>query len=69
MVAIENKEAIINQLISIRASIDACLFLLQGEKDKQCEHPKEFRIDFTTMGGKEHWQCDKCGFEYIAEEE
>ena len=47
----------------MRASIDACLYMLK-EEDESCNHPKEFRLDYTTMGGIEHWECQKCGFEY-----
>lgn len=63
-----NKDALINQLVSMRASIDACLYMLK-EEEEGCNHPKEFRIDYTTMGGKEHWKCQKCGFEYIEGED
>lgn len=64
-----NKDALINQLVSMRATIDACLYMLQDDDDDKCKHPKESRLNLTTMGGKTHWQCQKCGFEYIEGDE
>jgi len=61
------KKAIANILLSMRASIDACLFILQekgediADKNK-CEHPLEHRVNLTTMGAKkEVWKCSLCG--------
>lgn len=79
-----NKKALINQLLSMRATIDAALFIL-GEEDEietsqldnsnldkdiqeQCNHPKDKRTIYTTMGGAEHWVCDLCGYEYKEDE-
>lgn len=65
-----NKQALINQLVSMRAAIDACLFLLQEEEiNDECNHPEQHRLNLTTMGGKEHWSCKVCGYEYIEREE
>lgn len=61
-----NKEALVNQLISIRAAVDAALSLLANE---ECTHPKDKRINYSTLGGREHWECGVCGFEYIEKEE
>ncbi|WP_134705093.1 hypothetical protein [Ammoniphilus sp. YIM 78166] len=58
-----NKEALINQLYSMRAQIDAALFLLHEEpSESKCSHQN--RLNLTTMGGPEHWECKSCGFEY-----
>lgn len=60
-----NKNALINMLYAMRAQIDGALFLLDEDV---CEHPKDKRTNFTTMGGSEHWVC-KCGFEYKEDDE
>lgn len=56
-----NKNALINMLYAMRAQIDGALFLLH-EGESPCDHQN--RINYTTMGGPEHWECKKCGFEY-----
>lgn len=58
------KQALQNQLLSIRTSIDAVLFLIQEEEDQGCKHPAEYRKNLTTMGGPEKWICTLCGFEF-----
>lgn len=60
------KQSIVNQLMGMRSTIDAMLYLLsEAEKEeRECNHPKEYRINYTTMGGKEHWECELCGYEY-----
>lgn len=58
----------VNQLLSIRASIDACLFILEEEgnyDDEVCRHPYEHRIDLSTMGGKDSWKCKVCGYIWV----
>ncbi len=60
-----NKQALINQLLSMRAQIDAALFLLT--ENDQCEHKN--RINLTAMGGPEEWQCQDCGYHYKEGEE
>jgi hypothetical protein len=60
-----NQEALMNMLLSMRAQIDAALFLLQ--KDGQgCEHKN--LLNLSTMGGPEKWICKDCNFEYTGEE-
>lgn len=61
-----NKNAVVNTLFAMRAQIDALLFMLEEDAD-ECSHPKDRRIDYTTMGGKEHWHCKACNFEYKEE--
>lgn len=29
-----------------------------------CTHPEDARVNLTAMGGKPHWSCRACGFEY-----
>lgn len=70
-----NKRALAQQLLSIRAQIDAALFLLHEEGDArilsaddiadndgepECEHPKDRRRNESTMGHK-RWRCLDCG--------
>lgn len=64
-----HKQAIINQLISMRAQIDSALFLLSegDEPEAECTHPEDQRRSFTTMGGPVHWECKIC--DYVFKEE
>lgn len=62
------RRAIFSQLYVMRAQLDSILLMveeLEGGEDEGCPHPKEHRLNLTTMGGPEHWQCKLCGFEYI----
>lgn len=62
------RRAIHSQLYVMRAQLDTILIMveeLEGQNDEGCKHPDKSRINFTTMGGPEKWQCKLCGFEYI----
>lgn len=62
------KKAIYSQLYIIKAQLEAMIVMveeLEDKHDSECTHPKEYRINLTSMGGPEHWQCKICGFEYI----
>lgn len=60
---------------SARAQIEAIRCLLKGieagldgwEIEKPCQHPKDERIDLSTMG-HEAWQCSICGYTFGMEE-
>lgn len=67
-----NKDAHIQMLVALRAQVEAmhatinsALSVLVGpvqEEDASgCRHPPEARIDTTTMGGLDSWQCRLCG--------
>jgi hypothetical protein len=67
-------EMLYNQLISLRGAVEASLILLNDElfNDEEdsngkstCSHKD--RKSFTTLGGKEHWICRDCGYEYKEE--
>ena len=71
-------EALYNQFIAIRGVVDTALYLLHeelyGQEEQQpdpqtvqpsCSHKD--RKSFTTLGGKEHWICRDCGFEFKEE--
>jgi hypothetical protein len=68
-------EALYNQFIAIRGVVDTALFLLSEELMEEDEPLNEVqttcvhkdRKSFTTLGGKEHWICRDCGFEYQEE--
>lgn len=61
-----NKEVFINQLLSMRAAIDAMLAMLcppvEGDpaQAQDCQHPEKHREDISTMGHK-RWLCKQCG--------
>lgn len=82
-----NKQALVNQLLAMRATIDAALFIL-GEADEvensqqhksklddkqtiqaKCNHPKDHRTVYTTMGSPEHWVCEICDYEHKEDEQ
>ncbi len=71
-----NREALVCQLLSMRAAIDAALAILgegeTGGPDKSgppsCKHPPERRVSLPTQG-RDHWVCQDCGFEYQDEPE
>ncbi len=55
----------INQLASARTMIDAALNVaMDVDKIENCQHPVEQRINYSTMGGPEEWECRLCGYEY-----
>lgn len=60
-----NMEALKHQLISMRAQIDAALFLLQ-EHEPTCKH--EVRLNLATLGGPNEWICKDCDFHFKEEE-
>jgi hypothetical protein len=74
----EKLQALYNQFIAIRGVVDTALYLLHEElhgeaevqqeeetAQEQCSH-KDIK-SFTTLGGKEHWVCRDCDFEYKEE--
>lgn len=59
-----NREALMHQLISIRAAVDACLAHLAEEHEKEaqrCTHPVERLENLTVMGGPVRYRCKDCG--------
>lgn len=69
-----NKQLIVSQLETMRrqlavldAQIQSVFFSLdeeQVEANYECDHPDDRRLNLTTMGGPERWECKDCGFEY-----
>jgi hypothetical protein len=62
-----SQDALVQQLISMRAQIDAILTIIHDEDDEEntsgeCNHEK--RLSLTTLGGATHWVCKDCGYEY-----
>lgn len=64
-----NQRALAQQLLSMRAQIDAALFLLSGEQapeptpeQPECEHRN--RQSRTVMGGPTRWICTDCSYEH-----
>lgn len=55
-----------NQLVAIRAQVDAALALLEAAIEEPapeegiCNHPADSRQDLSTMGHI-RWQCRECG--------
>jgi hypothetical protein len=64
----ENKDIVIQQLVSMRqqvdamgSQIDAALSLLVGpDPDEGCSHPPDKRQPLGM--GNTAWQCKKCGY-------
>lgn len=44
-------EAVLAQLLSIRAQVDAAIALVERGSDEGCNHPADERVDLTEMGG------------------
>lgn len=66
------RKAILSQMYIVQAQMDSIVLLieeLEKAEDTGCKHPKEQRLNLTTMGGPEHWECKVCGYEFIAEPE
>lgn len=61
-------EALLAQLMAIRAQADAAIALLtSGQAAEACPHPIEARRDLSTMGGPKQFHCRACD-ETITEE-
>lgn len=61
------RKAILSQIYILRAQVDTIIAMieeLESNEDQKCLHPKEQRINLTTMGGPEKWVCKICGYEY-----
>lgn len=56
-----NKEALINQLFAMRATIDSALAIL-AEEENACKH--ENKIELTTFGGPKKFKCKDCDYEW-----
>lgn len=64
------KETLLNIMYSMRLQIEGLISLLEeGQEEKECNHPPQFRKNYTTMGGPKHWVCELCGYEYKEERE
>ena len=63
MMSDRDRKILIEQLYATRASIDASLMILEGDKDdSSCKHPKDSVSDLSTFGG-EKYRCGLCGAE------
>lgn len=62
------KETLLNIMYSMRLQIEGLISLLEeDQEEEECKHPPQFRRNYTTMGGPEHWVCELCGYEYKEE--
>jgi rubrerythrin len=62
-----HKQVVFNQLMAMRAQVDAMMTLLAEEleqEDSACPHPNNKRKSLSTLGGAEHWLCTECGYEF-----
>lgn len=62
-------DAVLGQLLAIRAQVEAAITLVAGEGDVGCSHPEDDRADLTEMGGPIRFLCRACGQEITIEEE
>lgn len=62
----ELRKSILSQMYILKAHMETIVYMIEEleKEEEQCNHPKKFRRNYTTMGGKEHWICEICGFEY-----
>jgi hypothetical protein len=69
-----NIDALANQLLAMRAQLDAALHLIAEQKEAEgsvpeaesCVHPADQRQSLVTMGGPkgDAWRCRACGYEH-----
>lgn len=64
-----SQDAVLAQLLAIRAQVDAAIALVSGGSDEGCTHPVDDRVDLTEMGGPIRYLCRACGQEITIEEE
>lgn len=62
---VKDMERLKSLLNAAGASLEAAFDIIAAydEEPPQCEHPKDKRKDYSTMG-VERWQCKECGFLY-----
>lgn len=53
-----------HQIASLGATVESLLIQLQSEQG--CQHKN--KIDYTSFGDPEEWECQDCGFHYKEEE-
>lgn len=58
-----SQDAVLAQLLAIRAQVDAAIALVSGGNDEGCTHPVDDRVDLTEMGGPIRYLCRACGQE------
>lgn len=63
----ENNSLTINTLGSVKGLMDNIMYKLVDEQTKNCDHPESYRLNLTSLGGKEEWECKLCEFHYIEE--
>lgn len=61
-----DRQVLIYQLISLRATVDAMLAVLTGTEPEPevppgCQHPEERRQNMAVMGKPNRWRCRDCG--------
>jgi len=58
-----SQDAVLAQLLAIRAQVDAVIALVTGGSDEGCTHPVDDRVDMTEMGGPIRYLCRAGGQE------
>ena len=58
-----SQDAVLAQLLAIRAQVDAAIALVTGGRGEGCTHPEDDRVDLTEMGGPIRYLCRACGQE------
>lgn len=63
----EMRKAILSQMYILKAHMETIVYMIEEleKEEEKCIHPKQFRKNYTVMGGKDHWVCGVCGYEYI----
>lgn len=65
----ELRKTILSQMYILKAHMETIVYMIEEleKEDDECNHPIHLRKNYSTMGGKEHWICGVCGYEYKEE--
>lgn len=50
---------IVDELAGIRKALETSEPPLSESEAVGCQHPDEFRVDYSAMGGPDEWECSE----------
>lgn len=65
----EDNALTINTIGSVKGLLDNIMYKLVDEQTKNCVHPEAYRLDLSSMGSPEEWECKLCEYHYIEGQE